>query len=90
MQVVPQPVLEAVQEFCGVFTVAVSTNGCSTLGVQWEWIESSRPMILEIQQGAVQRFNEVHESSRVERHDVLIALDGIQSLDLLQQLGNRR
>ena len=85
VQVVPQPVLEAVQEFCGVFTVAVSTNGCSTLGVQWEWIESNRPMILEIQQGAVQRFNEVHESSRVERHDVLIALDGIQSLDLLQQ-----
>ena len=62
-----------------------STKGFSTLGVQWESIESSRPMILEIQQGAVQRFNEVHESSRVERHDVLIALDGIQSLDLLQK-----
>ena len=56
VQVVPQPVLEAVsnpQEICGTFTVAVSTKGFSTLGVQWESIESSRPMILEIQQGAV-------------------------------------
>ena len=88
VQVVSQPVLEAVsnpQEVCGTFTVAVSTKGFSTLGVQWELIEGSRPMILEIQQGAVQRFNEVHQSSRVERHDVLIALDGIQSLDLLQK-----
>ncbi len=88
VQVVPQPVLEAVsnpQKICGTFTVAVSTKGFSTLGVQWESIESSRPMILEIQQGAVKRFNEVHKGSKVERHDVLIALDGIQSLDLLQQ-----
>ena len=42
-------------------------------------------MILGIQQGPLQRFNEVHKSSRVETYDVLIALDGIQSLDLLQK-----
>ena len=88
VQVVPQPVMEAVsnpREICGTFTVAVSTKGFSTLGVQWESIESSRPMILEIQHGPLQRFNEVHKSSRVETYDVLIALDGIQSLDLLQK-----
>ena len=89
VQVVPQPVMEAVsnpEEICGTFTVAVSTKGFSTLGVQWESIESSRPMILEIQNGGpLQRFNEVHKSSRVETYDVLMALDGIQSLDLLQK-----
>ena len=88
VQVVTQPVSEAVsshEEICGTFTVAVSTKGFSTLGVQWESIESSRPMILEITPGPLQRFNEVHKSSRVKRHDVMIALDGIQSLDLLQK-----
>ena len=88
VQVVTEPVSEAVsshEEICGTFTVAVSTKGFSTLGVQWEWIESSRPMILQITQGPLQRFNEVHKRSRVERHDVMIALDGIQSLDLLQK-----
>ena len=73
VQVVPQPVMEAVsnpREICGTFTVAVSTKGFSTLGVQWESIESSRPMILEIQHGPLQRFNEVHKSSRVETYDV--------------------
>ena len=88
VQVAPQPVMEAVsnpEEISGTFTVAVSTKGFSTLGVQWESIESGRPMILEIQQGPLQQFNEVHKSSRVETYDVLMALDGIQSLDLLQK-----
>jgi len=85
VQVAPQPLMEAIsnpEELCGTFTVAVSTKGFSTLGVQWESIESSRPMILEIQEGPLQQFNEAHNSSRVE---VLMALDGIQSLDLLQK-----
>ena len=39
VQVAPQPVMEAVsnpEEISGTFTVAVSTKGFSTLGVQWE------------------------------------------------------
>eukprot|EP00438_Fugacium_kawagutii_P030286 Skav225216 [mRNA] locus=scaffold1041:301291:301938:- [translate_table: standard] len=67
------------------FTVAVPTKNFSTLGLQLELTDTRAPMILEIQEGAIQEFNKAYSASGIRPFDVLIAVDGIRQWEAMQK-----
>lgn len=71
----------------GTFTVVISTKGFSTLGLEVEEpIQESVPMIVKVKEGPIQKFNQQgHNTSKIRPYDFLVALDGVQSWDLIQE-----
>ena len=70
----------------GTFTVVISTKGFSTLGLEVELIQESVPMIVKVKEGPIQKFNQqAHNTSKIRPYDFLLALDGVQSWDLIQE-----
>ncbi len=59
----------------GPFEVVIPTKDFSTLGLEMDKTEPSRPMVLEIKEGAIQSFNEIYPGSGIQVYDVLMALD---------------
>lgn len=66
------------------FTVAVPTKNFDTLGLRLE-TETRAPMVLGMEEGAIQEFNKVYMASGIRPFDVLLALDGIQNWDTMQK-----
>ena len=85
---VQAPVIPATLSPRGIvetFTVAVPTKNFVTLGLELELTEPRAPMISSVEEGAVQEFNKVYEHSRIQPFDVLLALDGTQSWENIQE-----
>ena len=59
----------------GSFQVVVSTEGFSTLGLELDMTDPTTPMISEIREGAIQKFNQVFEASSLRPYDALVTLD---------------
>eukprot|EP00435_Cladocopium_sp_Y103_P047064 s363_g13.t1 len=57
----------------------------ATLGLQLDLTETRAPMILRIEEGAIQEFNKVYKDLRILPFDVLLALDGTHSWDAIQK-----
>lgn len=67
------------------FTVVVPTKNFATLGLQLDLTETRAPMILRIEEGAIQEFNKVYTDSGIQPFDVLLALDGTKSWEGIQK-----
>ena len=65
----------------GSFQVVVPTKGFSTLGLQTDLLEPMMPMILEIGDGAIQKFNKTFPGSSLKPYDVLESVDEATSWD---------
>ena len=71
-------------EGIAVFTVAVPTKNFDTLGLLLELTETRAPMVLGMEEGAIQEFNKVYMASGIRPFDVLLALDGTQNWETMQ------
>ncbi|CAL1132163.1 unnamed protein product [Cladocopium goreaui] len=67
------------------FTVVVPTKDFSTLGLQMDATEPRFPMVLGIEDGAIQEFNKVYQGPGIQPFDVLMAVDGTQSWDAIRK-----
>ena len=67
------------------FTVVVPTKDFNTLGLQMDVTEHRAPMILGIEEGAIQEFNKVYQGAGIQPFDVLMAVDGTQSWDAMRK-----
>lgn len=73
------------QEEASTFTVVVPTKNFATLGLQLDLTDARAPMILRIEEGAVQEFNKVYKDSGILPFDVLLALDGTKRWEGIQK-----
>eukprot|EP00435_Cladocopium_sp_Y103_P030289 s5014_g7.t1 len=67
------------------FTVVVPTKDFNTLGLELDVTEHRAPMILGIEDGAIQEFNKVYQGASIQPFDVLMAIDGTQSWDAIRK-----
>ena len=79
------PVLPPKASQAAAFTVVVPTKDFSSLGLQLELTDTRAPMILRIEDGAIQEFNKIYKGSSIRPFDVLAALDGTQSWEAIQR-----
>ena len=73
------------QQPYSAFTVAVPTKGFTALGLKLEVTETRAPMVLKIEDGAIQEFNKVYQGSSIRPFDVLTALDDSQSWEAIER-----
>eukprot|EP00438_Fugacium_kawagutii_P031501 Skav207589 [mRNA] locus=scaffold2450:64500:65174:+ [translate_table: standard] len=59
----------------GSFQVVVPTKDFSTLGVYIDALDENLPLIAEINEGAIRKFNDDHPDSRIQLYDVLMTVD---------------
>eukprot|EP00438_Fugacium_kawagutii_P027492 Skav205601 [mRNA] locus=scaffold460:163905:164579:+ [translate_table: standard] len=79
----PTPPVEPAPEF-GCFTVKVpAAPGCFSLGVHIDKTSSTMPMIKEVTEGALQKFNELNPSRKIRPHDVVTAINGAKGTDAI-------
>ena len=68
----------------GPFEVVIPTKDFSTLGLEIDKTEPSRPMVMEIKEGAIQSFNEIYPGSGMQVYDVLTALDEAEGCEAIE------
>ena len=68
----------------GPFEVVIPTKDFSTLGLEIDKTEPSRPMVMEIKEGAIQSFNEIYPGSGIQVYDVLTALDEAEGCEAIE------
>lgn len=72
----------------GSFQVVVSTEGFSTLGLELDMTDPTTPMISDIREGAIQKFNQVFEASSLRPYDALVTLDEARKWEEIEKKMN--
>lgn len=89
----PTPPAEPAQpapEF-GSFTVTVpAAPECLSLGVLIDKTSSTMPMIKEVTEGALKKFNELKPSQKIRPHDVVTAINGAKGTDAIWKKMNEK
>ena len=74
--------LPAAPEF-GQFKVTVPGDDFQSLGLEVDKTSVRLPMITEVKDGAVQKFNEMNPQTKIQVHDGLVAVDGAIGADAI-------
>lgn len=72
----------------GSFQVQVFTEGFSTLGLELDLTDPTTPMISDIREGAIQKFNQVFEASSLRPYDALVTLDEARKWEEIEKKMN--